>query len=224
MKKLTWFELAMVGIGIIASCFVVSFIVKCKFNLETDFLSSAATIFAAVVAMLLFNDWREQQKFALIEKYQDLLKEAGNSLFLNYSKFHIRVKTVRNQYAFPATEAEKNQFIKMDTLEVRDLVQGLLTNLLHSSTLLHEYSICMLRVNSEFSNSTHYKDIMSYRDNLCNSYKQLADINDDEVLRYTFELANLADKGEVSSSIHQFKELCGYSCVDFLNNILLDNK
>jgi hypothetical protein len=214
----------MIGLILLLVCIILALVGKHIFDLEGDFLSAAATLFAAVVAMLLFNDWREQQKFALIEKYQDLLKEAGNSLFLNYSKFHIRVKTVRNQYAFPATEAEKNQFIKMDTLEVRDLVQGLLTDLLHSSTLLHEYSICMLRVNSEYSNSIHYKDIMRYRDNLCNSYKQLADINDDEVLRYTFELANLADKGEIASSIHQFKELCGYSCVEFLNNLLLDNK
>lgn len=224
MKKYNEFELIGIGVTLLVLCILISIIGKHVFDLEGDYLSAAATLFAAVVATLLFNDWREQQKFALIEKYQDLLKEAGNSLFLNYSKFHIRVKTVRNQYVFPATEVEKNQFIKMDTLEVRDLVQGMLTDLLHSSTLLHEYSICMLRVNSEYSNSIHYKDIVRYRNNLNNSYNLLANVKEDEALIYTIELAKLADQGEVASSIHQFKELCGYSCVDFLNNLLLDNK
>lgn len=224
MKKHTLYEISMIGLILLLICIIVALIGKHALGLEGDYLSAAATLFAAVVAMLLFNDWREQQKFALIEKYQDLLKEAGNSLFLNYSKFHLRVKTVRNQYAFPATDNEKNQFITMNKLEIGDLVQHLLIELLHSSTLLQEYSICLVRIDSKYSNSIHYKDIVRYRNNLNNSYNLLANVKEDEALIYTIELAKLADQGEVASSIHQFKELCGYSCVDFLNNILLDNK
>lgn len=84
MKKLTWSQLTIVGVGILATCFVVSFLVNCKFNLETDFLSAAATIFAAVVAISLYSDWREESFFNIAINSTDKI----NSLFIALQSEH----------------------------------------------------------------------------------------------------------------------------------------
>ena len=162
MKKLTWFELAMVGIGIIASCFVVSFLVKCKFNLETDFLSSAATIFAAVVAMLLYSDWREEY---LIKKLEDIhasieevtisLKEQ-HAILIDKSSKGIFVNRVMPPYkASGISDDDVDEELEQALANFKKYLKLLLP-------LLTEYIVFLINYNSDIS-MTHAEKVEEYR-------------------------------------------------------------
>jgi hypothetical protein len=167
-------------------CIGVSIIGRKAFNVDSDFLSASATLFAAIVALYLYNDWRDQQRFVLIEKYQELIRESGKSLFLNYSKFHLTVKTVRNQFAFPSNDEDKKTNYQLSKLETGTLMQELLSEMFHAYNLLSEV-------------------------------EQTPDLN------YIFRLADSIDEQIISTAVQNYKELCGYSCVKFLNDQLLKN-
>ncbi|MDA3500762.1 hypothetical protein MKL32_03930 [Acinetobacter sp. AOR34_HL] len=78
MKKINIFELLSIGMIILIGCFIFSFAAKEMFKIDADFLSAAATFFAGVVAIKLFNDWRAQYRTELLER----LKDRFNSLLI----------------------------------------------------------------------------------------------------------------------------------------------
>lgn len=89
MKKLKITDLIVIGLGIFAFCFAVSKFVYCKFQMTSDYLTASATFFAAVIAMLLFNDWREQYRIEMVRQ----LREKIHSLFIDlenkYDEFYL---------------------------------------------------------------------------------------------------------------------------------------
>ncbi|MCH7391635.1 hypothetical protein [Acinetobacter dispersus] len=58
-----------------------SLLFKRTLDLDGDYLSAFATLVAALVAFLLFNDWKVEHKFRLLEQYHSSLKE--RSTYLN---------------------------------------------------------------------------------------------------------------------------------------------
>lgn len=74
MKKFTKFELIGIGISLLLICIIISLIGKYVFDLQGDYLSAAATLFAAVIAALLYSDWKVQHKIQLLDKYHNELK------------------------------------------------------------------------------------------------------------------------------------------------------
>lgn len=91
MKKLKITDLIVIGLGIFAFCFAVSKFVYCKFQMTSDYLTASATFFAAVIAMILFNDWREQYRIEMVRQ----LREKIHSLFIDlenkYDEFYLVV-------------------------------------------------------------------------------------------------------------------------------------
>lgn len=211
----------LVILGLFFGCLGVSKLANFYFELSSDYLTASATFVAAFIAIYLYSDWRDQQKFILIEKYQELIRESGKSLFLNYSVFHVKVKIVRNQYVFPSSEEQKKAFYSLNKIETVELVQGLLSETLHACTLLYEYTLCLRGVDAEYSKSEHFKDIEYFREELLEAYKLLCDVEESSDLDYVFRLAEYVDEGKLSEAIHKYKELCAYSCVQFLNLILI---
>ncbi|EXE36317.1 hypothetical protein [Acinetobacter baumannii] len=69
MKKFNEFELIGIGIALLLICIIFSIIGKHVFGLEGDYLSAAATLFAAVVAFLLYQDWREAEDHTTLREF-----------------------------------------------------------------------------------------------------------------------------------------------------------
>lgn len=86
MKKYNEFELIGIGVTLLVLCILISIIGKHVFDLDGDYLSAAATLFAAVVAMLLFNDWKVEHKIKLMEQYQNNLKVKSSDLLMTSYK------------------------------------------------------------------------------------------------------------------------------------------
>ncbi|HGW3827330.1 TPA: hypothetical protein ACNICD_003119 [Acinetobacter baumannii] len=81
MKK---FKVICAAIFSFLFCLSSSIYFKHQFNIEGDYLSSFSTLIAAIVAYQLFNDWKVEHKFKLLEKFHDTLKERAlrlNSIF-----------------------------------------------------------------------------------------------------------------------------------------------
>lgn len=88
MKNISIQELTVIGIGILGSCFAISKLAFCKFNLQSDFLSASATLFAAVVALKMFNSWKEQYQTELFERLKDRIHNLFNQLESNYNNYY----------------------------------------------------------------------------------------------------------------------------------------
>ncbi|MEJ5205466.1 hypothetical protein [Acinetobacter junii] len=88
MKKINIFELIVIGLGILASFFAISKFVLCQFKMQTDFLSASATLFAAVVALRMFNSWKEQYQTELFERLKDRIHHLFNQLENNYNNYY----------------------------------------------------------------------------------------------------------------------------------------
>ncbi|MBO1281464.1 hypothetical protein [Acinetobacter nosocomialis] len=81
MKKFTEFELFGIGISLLLICIIISLIGKHIFDLQGDYLSAASTLFAAVIAAILYSDWKVQHRFVLLDKYHNELKKNISELF-----------------------------------------------------------------------------------------------------------------------------------------------
>ncbi len=216
MKKFNEFEL--IGIALLLICIIFSIIGKHVFGLEGDFLSAAATLFAAVVAFLLFQDWRDQQKFVLVEKYQNLIKESGKSLFTKYSNFHIFFRTLDLERGNWKNAIGSTDVIKQN---YKNVMQELSTELFHNSTLLNEYQLCLVQLNLDYIE--HHQKIEVYKTDILRAYNLLNDIDEKE--EFVDKLVSgtlLVDSKEIGNIIHRSNELCGYDMLLYLNKILKD--
>lgn len=84
-KKFNAFDI--IGLGVISYliCIIFGLVSKHVFNFgDVDILSSSATLFAGIVALVLFNDWREQYHVSSIEKKQLEINNLCDLLFENY--------------------------------------------------------------------------------------------------------------------------------------------
>lgn len=80
MKKYNEFELLGIGGILLLICIIFSLIGKHVFNLDGDYLSAAATLFASVIAFILFNDWKDQFLVTKFEKYSDEIESLSKQL------------------------------------------------------------------------------------------------------------------------------------------------
>lgn len=64
MKKI---NLLLIFIGVFLGCIVISLTIKRYLNIDGDYLSAAATFFAAIVAFYLYSDWRIQYKVSKLD-------------------------------------------------------------------------------------------------------------------------------------------------------------
>lgn len=88
MNKFNIFKLIRIGILIFLGCFGISFLAKKLFDLDSDFLSATATFFAAVVALKMFNSWKEQYQTELFERLKDRIHNLFNQLENNYNNYY----------------------------------------------------------------------------------------------------------------------------------------
>lgn len=218
--------IVVVFIGIFLSCLGLSKLANFYFDISSDYLTATATFFAAFIALYLFNDWREQQKYSLVEKYQVLIRDSGNILFLNYSKFHVYIRNLRNQIILNQSDVKELEKITSNNPDFDTNVQDLLNNIFNSSTLLHEYQICLKSLNENVINEDHFKEIEEFKNQLLKVHQSFAKILNihqiliDEVICF----ASLTNDPMVSKAIQDYKELCAYSCVSYLNKVLNENK
>lgn len=131
MKNISLLELIVIGIGLLAGCFAISKFVLCKFGMQTDFLSASATLFAAVVAVLIFNGWREPHKASkALSERNELLLSIRNLRIEYYSLFsHIRsqrhIETDINaieEYKAVYMKLESNLLLSLDDLRDKLLI------------------------------------------------------------------------------------------------------
>ncbi|PTV44568.1 hypothetical protein DBL02_12845 [Acinetobacter oleivorans] len=80
MKNFNVFQIFGIGVALLLICVVFSLIGKHVLDLEGDYLSAAATLFAAVIAFILYQDWREQYKVELLEKIKEKLFNIANDV------------------------------------------------------------------------------------------------------------------------------------------------
>ncbi|MFW1760439.1 hypothetical protein [Acinetobacter calcoaceticus] len=80
MKKYNEFELLGIGVILLLICIIFSLIGKHVFDLDGDYLSAAATLFASVIAFILFNDWKDQFLITKFEKYSDEIESLSKQL------------------------------------------------------------------------------------------------------------------------------------------------
>ena len=218
--------LFLVFIGIFISCLGLSKLANVYLGISSDYLTASATFFAAFAAVYLFNDWREQQKYALVEKYQALIKDSGSSLFLNYSKFHLYIRGLRNQITLNSTNVPELAKIEINNPNFDNYVQDFMNTMFNSCTLLHEYQICLKSLNADIEKDQHFKEIEAFKLQLSEVHRSFAEISSikhmfiDEVLGY----AHLTNDLKVTKAIQDYKELCAYSCIYYLNKILTDKK
>ncbi|HCQ9784793.1 TPA: hypothetical protein OMR00_003787, partial [Acinetobacter baumannii] len=71
MNKFNKFNLLAIGTFLLVLCAFLSYVGEKWLNLQGDYLSAAATLFAAVIAFLLFNDWKDQFLITKFEKYSE---------------------------------------------------------------------------------------------------------------------------------------------------------
>lgn len=69
MKKFNKFELVGIGISLLLICIFFSLLGKHVFGLEGDYLSAATTLFAAIVAYILYQDWREAEDYSTLREF-----------------------------------------------------------------------------------------------------------------------------------------------------------
>lgn len=91
MKKLK--ISGILGIGVIGFifCIGISIIAKKAFDVESDFLSASATLFAAIVALYLFSDWREQYRIEMVKQLRDKIHLLFIDLENKYNEFYLAV-------------------------------------------------------------------------------------------------------------------------------------
>ena len=94
MKKHSEFELIGIGLTLLVLCILISLVGKHIFDLDGDYLSAAATLFAAVVAMLLFNDWKVQHRFNRLDYLQPKLRNEINTFHEFFQSISSRLRFI----------------------------------------------------------------------------------------------------------------------------------
>lgn len=134
MKKFNAFELIGVGVSIYLICLIFGAISKHIFGFDVDVLSASATLFAAVVAMILFNDWRDQFKVDTFIKLKENLQKIASQSEKNYSTFNLSIsETVSNPI--------KLQEFGVNAENMGDSFEALIIELDFYERMLHKFKI-----------------------------------------------------------------------------------
>ncbi len=120
MKKFNAFELIGIGVAIYLVCLIFGAISKHIFSFDVDVLSASATLFAAVVAMLLFNDWREPHNAQRIHEERKDIINAIKSFRTNFYNFINHIDTMV-EAAKTRDESYCKEYIELETKLLNDL-------------------------------------------------------------------------------------------------------
>ncbi|EJB8480793.1 hypothetical protein ABTA53_12445 [Acinetobacter baumannii] len=132
MKKYSVFELIGIGIALLLICIIFSLIGKHVFDLEGDYLSAASTLFAAVIATLLYSDWKVQHRFTLLDKYHNELKKNISELFDEVFEISGKVRLV---------EGSTDKFVRELYIDLQKNLKSHNKRLNTTISLISEYQI-----------------------------------------------------------------------------------
>lgn len=89
MKKIISIFLALTGLFFV--CLAISILIKNYFQIEGDYLSAFATTVAAIVAIFLFNDWRDEQEYQTKKEFIFKVRQIYDELHdLNFNHIDTR--------------------------------------------------------------------------------------------------------------------------------------
>ena len=152
MKKYSEFELIGIGITLLVLCILISLIGKHVFDLEGDYLSAAATLFAAVVAMLLFNDWQEPYSAQKINDERNLLRVSIKDFRNNYYALSTHILSA------PKVLSENGDYFR----EYIKLEAQLLNSLDDVSENLNFYANFFLKDSNDKNYNIHKENLIAY--------------------------------------------------------------
>lgn len=192
MKNFNEFQLIGIGIALLLTCIIFSLIGKHILGLDGDYLSAAATLFASVIAFILFNDWRDEQEHQVFTELIKTIKQDYRKLNDKYIEDLYSLHEMLHKLKF-------NQPTQALTFEVIEKITLSYTTF---SRVFKEIQITLLEIKeikSDFNNFDEmYKTITDYEDelynfyqNVCNEIQKISDTNNYEETIY--KLKNFRD-------------------------------
>lgn len=148
------------------------------FGLEGDYLSAAATLFASVIALILFNDWRDEQEHQVFTELIKTIKQ-------DYRK--LNVKYIEDLYSLHEM---------LHKLKFNRPTQALTFEVIEKITLSYTtFSRVFKEIKSDFNNFDEmYKTIIDYEDELYNSYQNVCN-----------EIQKIPDTNNYEETINKLK-------------------
>ena len=193
-------------------CLGVSILFQKAFDISSDFLSSSATLFAAIVAMYLYSDWREQYHVSSIEKQQLEIFNLCDLLFENYISmvsFSVRNKNINAQDASAAGEA---------LLGLMEHVQRL-DNTLFKLRIAFKNYLVLLSDFEEISRE-HIVEIKKYEGFLINMQSFIDALHTVDNSKKILEVYDLHFKRDLSENLNYLWNSCKGEMQGFLISLL----
>lgn len=188
MKNFNEFQLIGIGIALLLTCIIFSLIGKHILGLEGDYLSAAATLFASVIAFILFNDWRDEQEHQVFTELIKTIKQDYRKLNDKYIEDLYSLHEMLHKLKF-------NQLTQALTFEVIEKITLSYTTF---SRVFKEIQITLLEIKeikSDFNNFDEmYKTITDYEDELYNSYQNVCN-----------EIQKISDTNNYEETIYKLK-------------------
>lgn len=155
MKKQIIFLFIVLFVFIV--CLSISIIIKHFFGLDGDYLSAFSTLVAAAGAFYLFNDWKDEHKFALIQKTHEDLR-TQNLLVIKH--LNLALVNFRSVEGSTVKRGEENWL--QGVIELRLFI----TELIKTINKIDEYRsyLSIMKSNSLLIN--HVENILNIKENL----------------------------------------------------------
>ncbi|EXE83395.1 MULTISPECIES: hypothetical protein [Acinetobacter] len=151
-------------------------------------MSAAATLFASVIAFILFNDWRDEQEHQVFTELIKTIKQDYRKLNDKYIEDLYSLHEMLHKLKF-------NQPTQALTFEVIEKITLSYTTF---SRVFKEIQITLLEIKeikSDFNNFDEmYKTITDYEDELYNSYQNVCN-----------EIQKISDTNNYEETIYKLK-------------------
>ena len=187
-------------------CLSSSIFFKHEFNIDGDYLSSFSTLVAAIVAYLLFNDWKVEHKFKLLEKFHDTLKERAMRLNSIFDAMNLDFRCIEGSTVVDGNKYLENALGKLSQFNKET------QNVLY---LLREYKCCLDTLRKDeflINNENILKHHIENFNQITNFYtelvlKRLVDINVNTV--------NIDTLNSWKKILIEFEHYCSIDLADF---------
>lgn len=204
MNKFNEFELIGIGVSIYLVCLIFGSISKHIFGFDVDVLSASATLFAAVVAMLLFSDWKDPHNAQKILEEQKDIMNSLHTFRVDFYNFRNCIETISE-----ADIEEKNihkEYIQLETI--------LLNSLDKISDCLHIYGVNFNNESDEKLNNEHLNKIVEFRKKVKDLYDILTKF--DSTINFKDAYSHIS----TSKTTDKMYELGGNLTLDLRDEIL----
>lgn len=167
MKKFNEFELIGIGVALLLICIIFSLLGKYIFDLNGDYLTAAATLFTAVVVLLLFNDWRDEYQIKKLEDFHQKIEFVTNNLSQKYTPLDEltlagrMVISLGNEYT--ASNIEENLVDE----DLEKLIESIFFELKNLNKLLTEYCVYLIHLKNKRADSQIEK-VLNFRQQVSN--------------------------------------------------------